>query len=64
MKITKKTESEGNCGNCSSDNINYYAFQHEGEYGYYPYKCHDCGSEGKEYYNFVYDISETTIELG
>jgi hypothetical protein len=33
----------------------------EGDYGYYPYECNDCGNKGKEYYSFVYDITSTRI---
>ena len=58
---TKTTKCKGKCVNCLSDNINYDSFQYEGDYGYYPYKCDDCGNEGEEYFNLVYDVSTTEV---
>jgi hypothetical protein len=46
-----------------SENIIYDTFEYEGEYGYYKYTCQDCSDEGREHYNIIYDLSETTIEI-
>ena len=62
---TKEIEKncQGQCVKCMSENIIYDTFEHEGEYGYYKYTCQDCSDEGREHYNIIYDLSETTIEI-
>ena len=52
----KESKNEGTCVNCKSDIIFYDAFEHNGDYGYFPTKCNDCGQEGREYYNIVFDV--------
>jgi len=44
-----------------SENIEYDSFQYEGDYGYYPYECQECGKAGKEYYNLVYDVTTARV---
>lgn len=60
MKELEK-ECQGNCPNCNSTNLEYKSFNNEGEYGYYPFYCEDCNSDGKEYYNLIYDVSFTRV---
>mgnify|MGYP001184466069 FL=1 len=60
---TKTIRCQGQCVSCLSENINYDTFQYEGDYGYYPYECQECGNEGREYYNIIYDVSSTRIKL-
>jgi hypothetical protein len=60
---TKTIRCQGQCVSCSSENINYDTFQYEGDYGYYPYDCQECGNEGREYFNLIYDVSTTRIKL-
>ena len=55
------SKSKGQCPVCKSYDINYDTFVYEGDYGYYPYDCNDCGNKGKEYYSIVYDITSTRI---
>ena len=46
---TKTIKCQGQCAACMSENIEYDSFQYEGDYGYYPYECQECGSEGREF---------------
>jgi len=59
MLVEKESKAQGQCVACNSEHIEYDSFQYEGDYGYYPYECQECGNEGKEYYNLVYDLSTT-----
>jgi len=52
----KESKNEGTCVNCKSDNILYDSFEYNGDYGYFPTTCNDCGQEGREYYNIVFDV--------
>ena len=56
MSNMKESKNEGTCVNCKSDNINYDTFEYNGSYGYFPTICDDCGQEGREYYNIVFDV--------
>ena len=58
---TKTIKCQGQCAACYSENIEYDSFQYEGDYGYYPYECQECGSEGREFFDLVYDVTTTRI---
>ena len=58
MKELKKV---GHCANCGSENIEYGSSELDGEQMYYEFKCEDCGEDGKEWFNLVYD---TTVYYG
>ena len=60
--ITKTIKCQGQCVACLSENIEYDSFEYEGDYGYYPYECNECGNEGREYFELVYDVSSTRIK--
>ena len=51
---SREIKCQGQCVACMSENI-------EGDYGYYPYECQECGKDGKEYYNLVYDLSTARV---
>ena len=55
------SKSKGQCPVCKSRRSSADIFVYEGDYGYYPYDCNDCGNTGKEYYTIVYDITSTRI---
>ncbi|MCP4975387.1 MAG: hypothetical protein GY931_04435 [Maribacter sp.] len=63
MYREKENINPGTCVKCESDNIDYDTFEYNGDYGYYPTTCNDCGQEGKEYYNIVYDFSTARIKI-
>ena len=58
---TKTIKCQGQCAACYSENIEYDSFQYEGDYGFYPYECKECGSEGREFFDLVYDVTTTRI---
>ena len=60
---TKTIKCQGQCAACYSENIEYDSFQYEGDYGYYPYECQECGSEGREFFDLVYDVTTTRISV-
>lgn len=51
----------GNCPKCGSEYLEYSAVIMEDEHAVYPFKCEDCGCEGKEWYLLQY-IETTTSE--
>ena len=50
-----KTNTQGNCAKCNGKNIEYGNTTFDGDSMGYIYKCNDCQSNGKEWYNLVYD---------
>ena len=60
---TKTIKCQGQCAACYSENIEYDSFQYEGDYGYYPYECQECGGEGREFFDLVYDVTTTRISV-
>lgn len=70
-KIDKNNleNSIGVCANCKEHNLDYGAIELEGENAYFPYKCNNCGLEGKEWYymdfigHSIYDENGEVIEL-
>jgi RNase P subunit RPR2 len=64
MYRVKGNINRGTCVKCESYNINYDTFEIEDGYGgYFPTICNDCGQEGKEYYNIVYEFSTARIKI-
>ena len=50
----RKTMTAGNCGKCSSENIDYGAIDNRDGLAFYPYECSDCGHTGAEWYELNY----------
>jgi hypothetical protein len=49
-----KGNYEGECPFCESDNLDYGEVEFSEHYCYFPWKCEDCGHEGKEYYDMEF----------
>jgi len=45
---------QGTCASCMSKEISYDYFELDGEQGYFPYMCLNCGNNGKEWYKLEY----------
>jgi len=60
---TVEANSQGNCPNCSSDNLDYQGLETEGNDAWYPFYCADCNAVGSEDYKMVYLTSEVDVEV-
>lgn len=55
-------EEQGKCPFCESYNIEYGAMELEDDTLYYPWKCEDCGCEGKDWYELKFIKQEIEEE--
>ena len=46
-----KSNWQGRCPFCDSENLMYGTVEFEGDCIYFPWTCYDCEHEGKEWYN-------------
>jgi len=53
-----KSNEEGKCPICNSENLEYFGMELEDTAVYFPWHCPDCDTEGKEWYNV--NFSEVT----
>lgn len=49
-----KSNIQGQCPHCTSDNLNYDSIQVEKDVCYYPFTCEECGQEGSEWYEMSF----------
>ena len=66
MSIKFKSNEEGKCPICNSENLEYFGMEFNvmGNV-YYPWTCSDCGTEGKEWYYVNFDdISDNDGTIG
>ena len=49
-----KSNNQGHCPYCDSDNLDYGRTEFEGEMCYFPFTCQDCGKEGEEWYSMEF----------
>jgi hypothetical protein len=55
MSIEERAKNcQGNCPECSSNNLEYGGIEIDGEVAWYDYDCLDCGDKGREHYDLTY----------
>lgn len=58
----KEVDGVGCCPFCGSENLEYGEVEFECDSLYYPFKCRDCGAEGREWHSVEPMYTEATRE--
>lgn len=64
-----KSNKQGICPYCNSDDLEYGCVEFEGDMCYFPFTCNSCDKQGEEWYNMdfsghnVFDEEGTNIEV-
>lgn len=64
MKTKMKSNKQGHCPHCDSNNLEYGALEFEREMFYFPFECKECGQIGEEWYYMEFSGHNVVNEEG